>query len=312
MITQEQKQEIMIYEEVFRTEHKLSKNDVAEKSGVSARYLIAMREGIDRVESKEGKKTEITDKYYKKLADFMGMPRSRYWCTQTTDQYNEIKVILNDARDFAYTNVIIGETGCGKSYTVAEFAKQHPKDVFVVTVSKVDSISGILNRILNCLKIPPAVTKSERMQDIIKVLCDKKLDGDKPVLIFDECEYMRHTALCVIKELYDGLKGECGLVLVGHPQLMTTIDRLRKCGKDGIPQLYRRIKFGIRYLPNIDSTVSFNLFTEGLDRHLQKFLHKECENYGELHDVLVPAMREAERMGEDLTVAFVKMVLNIN
>jgi hypothetical protein len=40
-------------------------------------------------------------------------------------------------------------------------------------------------------------------------------------------------------------------------------------------------------------------------------LQMECENYGELHDILVPAMRESERTGEPLVLDFVKKIFNI-
>ena len=42
-----------------------------------------------------------------------------------------------------------------------------------------------------------------------------------------------------------------------------------------------------------------------------RFLRENCDNYGELHDVLVPAMREADITGEPLTVDFIKTVLDI-
>jgi len=119
---------------------------------------------------------------------------------------------------------------------------------------------------------------------------------------------MKIPALCAMKELYDNLKGCCAIVLSGHIQFTDNIEKLRKRNRDGIPQLYRRIKFGIRYLPGIDR--KFDLFVAGLDRELRKFLTEHCENYGELHDVLVPAMREADRTEEPLTVALVRKVLN--
>ena len=75
-------------------------------------------------------------------------------------------------------------------------------------------------------------------------------------------------------------------------------------------QFYRRIKFGIRVLPNIDK--NYRGFLDNIeDKGLLRFLKANCENYGELHDCLVPAMREADRTGEPLTEAFVRKVLNI-
>ena len=47
------------------------------------------------------------------------------------------------------------------------------------------------------------------------------------------------------------------------------------------------------------------------DKALVKFLRANCDNYGELHDALVPAMREADRTGQPLTENFVRKVLNM-
>ncbi|OWP85470.1 hypothetical protein BWK60_13920 [Flavobacterium covae] len=85
---------------------------------------------------------------------------------------------------------------------------------------------------------------------------------------------------------------------------------MRKRKKEGMRQFYRRLKFRVRVLPSIDT--SFKLFLNEIeDKDLITFLQRNCENYGELHDALVPAMREADRTGEPLTEDFVRKVLNI-
>ena len=101
------------------------------------------------------------------------------------------------------------------------------------------------------------------------------------------------------------------MVLIGTDQLNAHLDKLRKKNKDGIPQLYRRIKFGIRILPSIDR--SFKQFLNGItsDVKVIAFLREHCDNYGELHDVLVPALREADRSGEPLTENLIRTMLNM-
>jgi DNA transposition AAA+ family ATPase len=237
--------------------------------------------------------------------------KKTYWKMQPTAQLKEMLSILEDARNFGYTNTIIGDTGCGKSYALELFARKYPNDVYIVTVSQLDNIGDLLDKILDLLKIAPSRTKSKKMKDIVTRLQTLKSDGKSPVLVFDESEYMKQVALCSIKELYDNLNKYCAIVMAGHYQLVSNIDRLRKKSRDGIPQLYRRIKFGIRYLSEIDRVAGYDLFLADIeDRDLRRFLRENCENYGELHDVLVPALREAERTGEVITEDFVRKVLN--
>jgi len=237
--------------------------------------------------------------------------QKNYWEMKATSQMAEAWDALTDARNNAELRAIIGDTGCGKSFTIDSFKNRYPEDVFVVIVSQLDSISDLLEKIIDLLGIVPGKTKSRKMRDIISCFNRMKADGKHPLLIFDEAEYMKQPALCAVKEFYDNLVKPkyCGLLLSGHYQLSNNLERMRKKSKEGIPQLYRRIKFGIRMLPAIDR--KFDLFLSGMDKTLCRFLSEQCENYGELHDVLVPALRESERTGEQLSEGFVRMVLNI-
>jgi hypothetical protein len=112
------------------------------------------------------------------------------------------------------------------------------------------------------------------------------------------------------KELYDGLLKYCAIILIGTDELLDKLDKMRKRKKEGMRQFYRRLKFTVRILPSIDTT--FKMFLNDIeDKELKAFLQPNCDNYGELHDALVPAMREADRTGEQLTESFVRKVLNI-
>ena len=145
---------------------------------------------------------------------------------------------------------------------------------------------------------------------LLSCLLKIKIDGRNPTLIFDESEYMKQPTLCNMKELYDHLIGKCGLVMIGTNQLIAKIEKLKNKNKDGMPQFYRRIKYNIRELRPIDTR--FQQFLTGItDPKLVRFLQQECQNYGELHDVLLPAMREAKRLGEPLTENLVRKILNL-
>ena len=306
----EVKRQIIEALEAYMTEHNISQNKAAERSGVNASYIIEMRKGNFSIET-GGKTVEFSDKHFEKIAEMVGFHiRKTYWPTQPTVQLLEVMAVLEDAKQNAYMRTIIGDTGCGKSCGIELFQKKNPNDTFVITVSQLDNIGDILDKIIDILNIVPAKTKSKKAKEIIAKLRNMKLEGKTPMLIFDECEYMKQQTLCAMKELYDNLVNKyCAVVLVGHSQLLTNVDRLRKKNKDGIPQLYRRIKFGIRRLEPIDRT--YKLFLDGYDKKLAKFLQGVCENYGELHDVLVPALREADRVNEPVSEDLVRRMLNM-
>ena len=307
----EVKEQILTELESYLSLHDMSANAFAKKSNVNPAVISAIRGGATTISAGAGKDVIIADKYYSLIAETIGISiTNSYWEVVPTAQMQRILATLEDAKEFGYTNVVIGETGCGKTYVSNIFAKNNPVDLFLVTVGSSDNIGDLLDKIIDALKIGSEKSKGKKIRAIVNRLRDLKFNALKPMIIFDEAEYMKQPALCAMKELYDNLNGICSIVLMGTDQLTRNLDKLRKKNKEGIPQLYRRIKFGIRYLPTIDRT--FKQFLNGLnDSNLVRFLCENCDNYGELHDILVPAMREADRTGEMLTENFVRTILNL-
>lgn len=306
MITIEQKSQISAALVECLAEKIFSQAEIEKRTGVNASYLDAIKNGELKI-----KNTEIKDKWYIMLADFLNISLSKeYWQYRETNQALRIFATLEEAKANGLTNIIIGETGCGKTFISDVFVKASPVDTFKIVVGSLDTIGDLLDKIIDVLKIATPKTKSKKIGEIAKQLKKMKLDGLQPHIVFDECEYMKQPALCSMKELYDALISICGITLIGTSQLIDNLDKLRRKNRSGIPQFYRRIKFGIRELPNIDRT--YSIFLQNIeDKSLKNFIKQNCDNYGELHDVLVPAMKEADRTGEALTESLVRKMLGM-
>ncbi|MGV0919759.1 AAA family ATPase [Empedobacter falsenii] len=306
MITIEKKQQISEALSLTINGGVFSQSEIEKRTGINASYLDAIKKGELKVQ-----KTDIKDKWYIILAEFLNIPLTKeYWQYRETKQALRIFATLEEAKENGLTNIIIGETGCGKTFISDAFVKNSPVDTFKIVVGSLDTIGDLLDKIIDVLKISTPKTKSKKIGEIAKKLKQLKFEGLQPHIVFDECEYMKQPALCSMKELYDALIGICGITLIGTSQLIDNLDKLRKKNRSGIPQFYRRVKFGIRELPTIDRT--FAVFLEEIsDKNLRNFLKDICDNYGELRDVLVIAMKEAERTGEVLTEQFVRKVLGM-
>lgn len=291
--------------------HSITQTVVSDRTGVPKEYITSILKGVFTYDAGKGNTGSIPDKHFMKLAELLDYAtEKRYWVNRATPQLTQMIAILEEAREHAYTRLIVGATGSGKSHAISLYAKKHPADVFHVKVGSEDTLNGLLEKVCAALKVPPAKHKSAKIRDISMALKMLYNYGKKPQLIFDESEYLKVSALCSIKEFYDYLYKYCSIVLIGTDQLTNQITKLRNKDAKGIPQLYRRIKFGIRHLPTIDR--SFKLFLNDIkDKELVKFLREHCDNYGELHDVLVPCMREADRLQAPLSLQLVKKVLNI-
>jgi DNA transposition AAA+ family ATPase len=293
--------------------HNMSQADVATRARVRKEYVsIILKDDSNFMYDAGGTKGFIPAKYFNYLADLCGFATEKsYWEAQPTDQTNAILANLQDARENHLTLTIVGETGSGKSYSSNIFVKKHPVDTFIITAGSSDTLNDLINKMIEELNIhSTGSSKSTKIRWIARKMEMLKNYGHKPMIIIDEAEYLKQAALCAMKELYDNLNEFCSIVFIGTDQLVDNIDRLKRRNKSGIPQFHRRIKFGLRILPNIDR--SYKLFVSDIeDRELRKFILKNCGNYGELHDVIVPATREAERLNEPLTMELVRKVLNL-
>lgn len=303
--------------EVYLKQHDISQNEFVKQSGINVSYISNIRAGKTTVGE-----SPIADKWYKMIAEKIGFKIEKdYWETKPTDQMVRIAATLTDARKYGYTNVIIGETGCGKSYMCKLFQNQHIQDVFIIKLGHEDRIGDVLDKTIEALKMPirsnmkltgsdQSNSKSCKIRQIIKFLQKLKQDGLHPTVIWDEAEFMKLPTLCSIKELYDELKNVAALILIGTDQLLMNLKQMSNSNRPGMPQFYSRIKFGIRELKSIDR--KYPLFLENIhDKEVRNFLIKNCNNYRELHDVLVPCMRESERTETPLTVNLIRNILGI-
>ena len=297
----------------FINNNHLSQTEFANKTGVSKSVIthILKENSTFTIPAGNNKVVIIADKYFNRLAKFIGFEiNPTFWENKATPQLTSIIANLSDSKEHGTTKIIIGETGSGKTHTISLYLRKNPADTFIITVGSTDNLSDLIDKIIDQLKITTGKTKSKKLRDIALRLRSLKEDGQKPQLIFDEGEYMKQPALASMKELYDHLNKYCSIILIGTEQLIDNINILRKKNKPGIPQFYRRIKFGIRYLPSVDKT--FKLFLNDIESNeVKKFLRRICDNYGELHDVLVPVKRESERTGEPITIEFIRKVLNL-
>lgn len=290
----------------YMTKENLSGRKFSALSGVSEEIISGLKNGRDYTSPEKGKKQMILVRYYKMVAKTIGYKLEKeYWDIRQTPQFVQMLDYLEDAKEFGYTRVFIGETGCGKTFVSDIFLNHNVKEVFKITVGSTDTISDLLDKIFDCLKIEASGSKSKKIREIVKRLTTMHLDGLEPMIIFDEAEYLKQASLCNMKELIDHLKGKASVIMIGTNQLERKIDALQKKDKDGIPQFASRISLCKRYIRNIDT--SFNEFLSDFeDQELVKFCQRFCSDYRNLHDLLVPAMREADKLQVPLTLDFVK------
>jgi Uncharacterized ATPase, putative transposase len=242
------------------------------------------------------------------------------WHTVATPQFLQIITALEDAKTNGRTKMLIGNTGVGKTYSINKFCLKYPEHTYVITVSDVYTLEDIVDELCEILglKYDPyngkmsSKSKKYRVDRICEKLIEIKSNGGKPILIFDECENMKMAALKNIKGLYDKLKGNCSIVLIGTGRLISRMLNINfnKQGKsrESLPELYGRFKAGLRYIEPV-TPEQFSPFLDKYvsDKQLRKFICSTLESYRDLNTHLEPVMQEAQQLNKPLTETLYKL-----
>ena len=300
----EEKQSIVRAAHAYMTDKGISQNELAKLTGVNVGYLSGMLKGVFTfTNSRTGKESDIDDKWFLAIADRIGFKVTKeYWPLVETEQFIDIVKELTEAKETSTTRIIVGETGCGKSYTVERFRQAYPQGTYVVTCNQNDTISDLVRKIQNVLKVSFEGSISYRIDRISMELSRIADNNQQPILVFDEAEYLSTRGLLSIKTIYDYLKGICAIVMIGTDDILNKLEKTKR--KEGMPQFIRRFKAGIRHVRPIDRTFARFLDGKGYGKDLVKLLRMNADNYGELADYLEPAIREADRQGKPLTKEF--------
>lgn len=310
-MNEELKHQIMAAVAEYAKEKGVSNNEMARLSGVNGAYISNMMRGNYFTES-NGKKSPIADKWFYTLAEWAQITgiQKRYWETVPTIQFTQIIASLESARKNVKAVVLIAPTGSGKTYAIDRYVHRNPMYTYRITVSALHKLPQILGELIERTGVSEAYKSEFRLKNIIDKMKELKRSGITPQIIIDEAENLKLPVLQMLKALYDGVKDYCSIVLIGTQQLIKSMDKMRRKDANGMPQLYRRLKGGIRI---IDDRRNFQPFFDkfDIDKGLQRLLINICENYGELNDYLEPALKESDRAGVPLTENFFRVMYNM-
>lgn len=221
-----------------------------------------------------------------------------------TEQLTEALAHIEDLKDKCRAGMIIGRTGCSKTFTSNLIKKKYSRnngDVFILTVSSTYNWEDVVDGLMQILGIHSDYvnkqSKQQKLNAIVAKLKELKAAGLKPIIIFDEAENLPVAMLKSIKTLYDALVKICAICLIGTDQLIVNILNKRQKNRVAIPQLWSRLKMGKLELSAISRGIEFPKFFHSLkieDKVLQDMCFEHCEDYRELTDFLYPLIEESK------------------
>lgn len=302
----------------WAAEHALTQAEFARKFGINTTYVNNIWNGNYAYNSGKQIK-DLADKYFIAIAEAIDLPlKETFWDLVPTDQFTTGIYHLETAHQNATTpggrgsfKIIIGESGCGKTTFIDRYCRKHPANTFRVTINDYDTVHDIVDEIARELQIGDMpVRRGARLRAIGKELKRRAAEGQDNLLVIDEGENTRLPGLKAYKAIYDMIIGHCAFVIAGTPDLIKLIGKLMAKEAPGIQQFARRAKANIVYLPAIDREFP-DFMGKVEDLQLRKLLKGLCNNIGELHDYLEPALFSADRDGVPLTAEYFKAMYGI-
>lgn len=310
------KQQIVEETKNYMTSKVMSQANFARYCGVNPSYLSNILNGKFMYNTGE-KDVAISDGYFEAIARAIGMSLAvAYWRTVHTPQFIEMIATLEDAKKRGAAKMILGQTGCGKTFSTNRFVEANPINTYRITVSNQHKIQDVTNDLGSVLgvRMDNQRARAQRMRAISDKLRDLRMQGGRPVVIIDEAENMTNGMIGLCKGIYDAINEYCGLVLIGTDELDLKLLHLAKYPGSyggGIPQFRRRFKAGTVRLAAINKEDHFAEFLADIDPDLCRILRGLCDNYGELHDFLEPALRSAAGDGVALTDKYFRTMYKI-
>lgn len=303
----EQKNSIVSHAIAWMNDKGITQSDFAKHAKINPAYLSNILRNVYSIED-----TPISDKWFMQIAKTIGFSVAKqYWGLVKTKEFEKIIYELLVAKKSTGVAAIVAETGFGKTYAVERFCQVHPLHTYRVVVNNLYKVRDILNDIAEKMGTPQRYYPIDTLGGIGRKLRDLKMQGHSPIIIIDEAENLKVPQLQTLKGLIDIVTGYASIVLIGTGQLLASLNRLKRKNEQGIPQFMRRIKAGVRIIETTNDFTQFFHHFEIKDKGLQRLLKEMCENYGELHDYLEPALREAGEREQELTEDFFRIMYNL-
>lgn len=289
-----------------------SQRQLARLCDVNPSYLSNILNRVYECRTGKDKKVEIKEKYFRAIAAVVGIKTVvSYWPHINTPQYMEAMEALLDARERQCAKMILGETGCGKTYAVNTFCSRYPSDTVRLTVMGDDHVKDLVEGMADQLGIKPPRRTNSTLRKVCRELRAISDKGRKLTVVIDEAENTKGAGIKAYKAIYDATNGFCGFVLVATPEIEKNLTRFERHGNmNGIPQFRRRFKANTVRLSPVEHTYA-DFLEQVSDPDLRHTLTALCDNYGELHDYLEPVLRETAERGIPLTDEFFRIKYKI-
>lgn len=236
MITELQKQEILALIEI-EAKAVGSYNKLANKLGISSATISYNLRRPDHWK-------DVSDELWMKVGGKLGYRfKHTGWQVVDTENYRIMQQALKIAQQDRMFVAISENSGSGKSSAIKRFKATDTTDSVYVLECGNWGRQRFLVHLAGCLgvKLETERLSSEVIGDRVMAALQKKAAAGEPLVILDQANSLRPTALTWLIHLYNKLEGEIGVVVCGTEHLKDSIKKGVRRHDEGYDELESRL-----------------------------------------------------------------------
>lgn len=211
-----------------------SDNKAANKLGVSNAYVSMI---------KNNKAAALSDDMWRKVAKLLGLNLEEQWSYAGTKPSEALKDMFEDSRIYCNVYGIIVQPGSGKTYMLDRVRLNQPNVFYVKCISEMQTRDMLMEILSSMGKTQFA---SGNIMTLLRQIENEVERRESPLIVFDEPEKLANKPLYQFIDIYNRLKGKCGIILLGTPNLKMRIESNRKRLKIGFNEIFSRI--GLKFI----------------------------------------------------------------
>lgn len=185
----------------------------------------------------KGNHGSISEEMWRKVGRQVGWSNTGEWnMADTRDLKNMIRY-FQDAKKYSHVFAIVGNAGCGKTATAAQYARIE-QNVYHINCAEYWNKKMFLGKILHAMgREHTGYNTAEMMDEIVENI----MKQDNPLILLDEADKLNDNVLYFFITLYNLLEGKCGIILLSTDYLSKRILRGYKFNKKGYAEIFSRI-----------------------------------------------------------------------
>lgn len=183
------------------------------------------------------KDENISDDMYRNIASQVCKNFKREWSYVETSCFKEITDVFQDAQTYGNITWVVGEAGCGKTTTGRLYAEKYA-EVYYILCSEDMKRGEFLREIARTMGLR---TDGYRIREILDLIVSELIQGEAPLLIFDEADKLADPVFHYFISLYNRLEESCGIVFLSTSYIKRRIEMGLRYNKKGYNEIHSRI-----------------------------------------------------------------------